>query len=66
MKPVFQHELLSSFYLWFDSYLLRKGEAYETFTTNFYHYSDERITDKVVFSSPYKQLFTMTLLTGQL
>jgi len=55
MKPVFQHELLSSFYLWFDSYLLRKGEAYETFTTNFYHYSDERITDKVVFGSPYKQ-----------
>lgn len=55
MKPVFQHQLLSSFYLWFDSYLLRKGEAYETFTTNFYYYSDDRLPNKKVFGSPYKQ-----------
>jgi len=55
MKPVFQHQLLSSFYLWFDSYLMRKGEAYETFTSDFYYYSDTRFPDKVVFGSPYKQ-----------
>lgn len=55
MKPVYQHELLTSFYLWFDSFLLRRGEAYDTFTTNFYYYSDERIQNKEVFGSPYKQ-----------
>ena len=28
MKPLYQHELLNSFYLWFDNYLMKKGEAY--------------------------------------
>src|SRR5210317_51621 len=64
MKPTFQHQLLSSFYLWFDSYLMRKGEAYETFTTNFYYYADERITDKVVFGSPYKQFIADESVDG--
>jgi hypothetical protein len=55
MKPVYQHELLNSFYLWFDNFLLEKGEAYKKYTTDFYYYADERIQDKVVFGSPYKQ-----------
>lgn len=55
MKPVYQHELLNSFYLWFDDFLLKKGEAYKNYTTDFYYYADERIQDKVVFGSPYKQ-----------
>lgn len=64
MKPVFDHKLLSSFYLWFDSFLMRKGEAYETFTTNFYPYEDERIVDKAVFGSPYKQWVADKSVTG--
>lgn len=64
MKPVFQHKVLNSFYLWYDSFIMRKGEAYETFTTNFYHYSDERITDKTVFGSPYKQFVYDKSVTG--
>ena len=55
MKPLYQHGLLNSFYLWFDNYLLEKGEAYKTFSTDFYYYSDERVQNKVVFGSPYKQ-----------
>jgi len=56
MKPTYQHKLLTSFYMWFDHYLLLKGEAYKNFQgTDFYNYSDEQITNKTVFGSPYKQ-----------
>ena len=55
MKPLYQHQLLTSFYLWFEHFLLEKGEAYKNYSTDFYHYSDDRIPDKTVFGSPYKQ-----------
>lgn len=55
MKTVYQHELLNSFYLWFDNFLTKKGDAYSTYSTDFYYYADERIQNKVVFGSPYKQ-----------
>ena len=56
MKPLYQHKLLTSFYLWFDHFLLDKGAAYKNFQgTDFYNYSDERIQNKTVFGSPYKQ-----------
>ena len=55
MKPTYQHKLLTSFYMWFDHYLLLKGDAYQNFDTDLFNYSDEQITDKTVFGSPYKQ-----------
>ena len=56
MKPTYQHKLLTSFYLWFDHFLLSKGDAYQNFQgTDFYNYADEQITNKTVFGSPYKQ-----------
>jgi len=56
MKPTYQHKLLTSFYLWFDHFLLTKGDAYQNFQgTDFYNYADEQITNKTVFGSPYKQ-----------
>ena len=61
MKPLYQHKLLTSFYLWFDHFLLNKGSAYKNFQNSdptealFYNYSDERIQNKTVFGSPYKQ-----------
>jgi len=64
MKPLYQHELLNSFYLWFDNHLMKKGQAYKTFTTDFYYYSDERIQNKVVFGSPYKQWVYDKGITG--
>ncbi len=55
MKPLYQHQLLNSFYLWFDDYLLTRGEAFKNYSTDFYYYSDERVQNKKVFGSPYKQ-----------
>ena len=55
MKTVYQHELLNSFYLWFDNFLLKKGQAHKNYSTDFYYYADERVQNKVVFGSPYKQ-----------
>jgi hypothetical protein len=56
MKPLYQHKLLTSFYLWFDHFLLDRGSAYKNFQgTDFYNYADERIQNKTVFGSPYKQ-----------
>ena len=55
MKTVYQHVLLNSFYLWFDNFLLKKGQAHKDYRTDLYHYADERVQNKVVFGSPYKQ-----------
>jgi hypothetical protein len=55
MKPTYQHQLLTSFYLWFDHFLLSKAQAFKNFETDFYYYADERIQNKRVFGSPYKQ-----------
>ena len=56
MTPQYQHKLASSFTLWFDNYLLTKGQAYSNTTGRFYNYSDERLPNVYsVFGSPYKQ-----------
>ncbi len=56
MIPQFQHKLSSSFLLWFDNYLLTKGQAYTNTTGRFYYYQDERVPNTYkVFGSPYKQ-----------
>jgi hypothetical protein len=56
MKPTFSHNVINSFFLWFDNFLMKKGEAFKTYTTQLYNYSDARIGgDKVIYGSPYKQ-----------
>ena len=56
MKPTFSHNVINSFFLWFDNFLMTKGEAYKTYTTKLYNYSDARLGgNKVVYGSPYKQ-----------
>ena len=56
MIPQFQHQLTSSFMMWFDNYLLTKGQAFTNTTGVFYNYEDERIPSVYkVFGSPYKQ-----------
>ena len=64
MKVTFQHELFNSFYLWFDSFLLRRAEAYSNKTSNFYYYQDDQLPDKVVFGSPFKQFVYDKSCTG--
>jgi hypothetical protein len=65
MKPAFSHDLINSFFLWFDNFLLKKVEAYKTYTTKFYHYQDDRLGDgKVTYGSPYKQFVYDQSVTG--
>ena len=43
MKPQYQHEVLTSFMLWFDNHLLQKGEAYTNKTGRLYEIEDSRL-----------------------
>lgn len=65
MKPTFSHNVMNSFFLWFDNFLMKKGDAYKTYTTKFYNYSDPRLGgNKVVYGSPYKQWVYDNSITG--
>ena len=65
MKPQFQHQITTSFALWFDNYLLKKGEAFKNYTTNLTYLEDARLmNDFVGFSSPYKQWVYDESITG--
>jgi len=65
MKPVFSHDVINSFFLWFDNFAMKKGDAYTTYTTKFYPMTDNRLGDsKVTYSSPYKQMAYDKSITG--
>jgi hypothetical protein len=65
MIPQFQHQLASSFVLWFDNYLLTKGQAYTNTTGKFYYYEDERVPSTYkIFGSPYKQWVSDYSISG--
>ena len=65
MKEQFQHKVTTSFFLWFDNFLLEKGEAYSNKTEQLYYYSDPRLdSDYVAYGSPYKQWVTDSSITG--
>jgi len=65
MQNQFQHHLTTSFALWFDNYLLRKGEAYTNQTGQFFSYTDQRISSSYnIFGSAYKQFVTDSSITG--
>ena len=60
MKPLFQHTLTNSFTLWFDHFLLKKGEAYRNLPTSgtmqLQYLNDGRLDPAyIAYSSPYKQ-----------
>ncbi len=65
MKPQFQHEVMTSFMLWFDNHLLTKGEAFSNQTGQLYYFEDDRLPDSFnVFASPYKQWVTDSSVPG--
>lgn len=65
MIPQYQHKLASSFMLWFDNYLLTKGQAYTNTTGRFYNYTDERLPSTYsVFGSQYKQWVSDSSIAG--
>lgn len=65
MKEQFVHKITNSFMLWFDNFLLTKGEAFSNKTGVFHHTADEFLDDSYVpFSSPYKQFVTDSSISG--
>lgn len=65
MKPQYQHDLMTSFLLWFDNHLLQKGEAYTNKTGQLYQMDDSRLpSDYRRYSSPYKQWVSDSSITG--
>jgi len=56
MKPQFQHEITTSFALWADNFLLKRGNAFKNYETELYYNEDPRLSEGLTsFSSPYKQ-----------
>ena len=65
MKEQFQHKLTTSFFLWFDNFLLTKGEAFSNKTGVFFNYDDDRLdSDYTVFGSAYKQFVDDSSIEG--
>lgn len=65
MIEQFQHKLTTSFFLWFDNYLLTKGQAYKNVNSQFYYYEDDRLDSKYkTFGSPYKQWVNDSSIVG--
>ena len=65
MKPQYQHEVLTSFMLWFDNHLLTKGEAYSNKTGTLHYFDDSRLPDSYkAYASPYKQWVNDSSATG--
>ncbi len=65
MKEQFIHRAISSFYLWFDHYLLDKGETYINTTGKFHYYSDSQLgTGIKTYGSAYKQFVFDSSITG--
>ena len=65
MIEQFQHKLTTSFFLWFDNFLLKHGEAYTNTTGQFFYYDDSRLDSNYkAYGSPYKQWVTDSSITG--
>lgn len=65
MIEQFQHRATTSFLLWFDNYLLKKGQAYSNKSGQFFYYDDDRLDSRFkAFGSPFKQWVNDSSITG--
>lgn len=66
MIEQYYHKVTNSFMLWFDNYLLEKGEAYSNHTgVLLEHYEDDRLDPAYqAYASPYKQWVTDSSING--
>jgi hypothetical protein len=65
MIEQFQHKVTTSFLLWFDNYLLKKGQAFSNKTGSFYYYEDDRLDDRYkAFGSAFKQWVNDSSING--
>lgn len=55
MKPQFDHLVKSSFTLWLDNLLLRKGQTFKNFSTNLTQISNSEQAQFNIFKSPHAQ-----------
>ena len=66
MKPQYQHQVMTSFLLWFDNYLLQEGQAYTNKTGRLFPFADSRLPEPFArYASPYKQWVTDSSVTGE-
>lgn len=65
MIEQFQHRATTSFLLWFDNFLLRKGQAFSNQTGKLYNYADDRLDSRYkAFGSAYKQWVNDSSIVG--
>lgn len=65
MIEQFHHKFTNSFFLWFDNYLLTKGQAYTNTTGTFFNYNDQRLNPEYkIFGSAYKQWVNDSSIDG--
>jgi len=64
MNVQYSHQLVTSFYLWFDHMLLEKAEAYENKTGYFYGYDDMKLPSNSVYGAPNPQFVYDNSITG--
>jgi hypothetical protein len=65
MKPVFQHNVITSFAMWFEWFLLSKGEAFSNRTATLYPQKDDRLDPNLIsYATPFKQWVTDSSITG--
>src|SRR6478736_436654 len=57
MKETYSHKAVQSFALWFEHFLLNKGQAYQNYSGSLYPTDDDRIDQDTyrTWSSPFKQ-----------
>ena len=64
MKVTYQHEVTTSFVLWFDNFLLSKGSAYRNITSPMYYQTDDRLPNNTIYASPHKQWVNDSSIEG--
>ena len=65
MKHQYQHNVTTSFAMWFDHHLLEKGEAFQNQTGVLSYYSDPRLPNSLKsFGSLYKQWVFDSSISG--
>ena len=63
MKPQFDNEVMSSFYLWFDHTLTNVGEAYTNYGSLFYPVNN-MYQAYSTYGSPFRQFVADASITG--
>lgn len=63
MKAQFDNKVMSSFYLWLDHTLLKKGEAF-TNHSSFFYPVDNLYQEFYTYGSPFKQFVSDTSISG--